>query len=132
MVKFVCNFCTHPANGASLGSYFCDKNLTSAEKHCLNKPISPFFEEAHIVYFVQKWLFWNINIKNHMTKIVLTAKVANFFWNCLLFWVEEGSNKHICNLPTRLACRGINNIKDASQKCPKNIHNIKYPFIFCI
>ena len=35
--------------GASLGSYFCVKNLTSAQKYCLNKPILPFFEEAHIV-----------------------------------------------------------------------------------
>ena len=38
-----------PANVASLGSYLCVKNLTSAEKHYLNKPISPFFEEAHMV-----------------------------------------------------------------------------------
>ena len=37
-----------PANGASFGSNFLLKNLTSASKHCLNKPISPFFEEEHM------------------------------------------------------------------------------------
>ena len=31
-----------PGNCASLGSYFCVRNLTS-DRHCLNKPISPFF-----------------------------------------------------------------------------------------
>ena len=33
-----------PVNDASLVSYFWFKNLTSAYKHCLNKPTSPFFE----------------------------------------------------------------------------------------
>ena len=42
-----------PVNGASLGSYFCVKNLTSAWNHCLNKPISSFFEEAHTAKMVE-------------------------------------------------------------------------------
>ena len=40
---------TPPVNGVSL-SYFCVKNLTTAKNHCLNKPISPFFEEAYILF----------------------------------------------------------------------------------
>ena len=45
-MKFVWQISYTSANGASLGSYFCVKNLTSALKHCLNQG-----------YFVPKWLF---------------------------------------------------------------------------
>ena len=50
----VTNF-TPPANGVSLGSFLV-QNLTSAWKHCLNKPISPFFEEANMVKRAEKYV----------------------------------------------------------------------------
>ena len=37
------------ASDASLGSYFCVKKFDFSLKNCLNKPISPFYEEAHMV-----------------------------------------------------------------------------------
>ena len=65
------NFCGkfhNPLQMVQAWVVFCVTNLTSALNCCLNKPISPFFEEAQMVKRAEKyrpsrkwcWNFWNV------------------------------------------------------------------------
>ena len=77
---------THPYEWCKSGLLFFVKNLISALKHWLNKPISPFFKEVHMVKRVDKYRHsrqWCRNIWN-----VWKYRHINFFWHNILGYAD--------------------------------------------
>ena len=103
--------CTHPADGASLGSYFCIKTIPQmchlydqkafSSRLCSLKTLSiklqfciSMLSRQNFRQLVKKDWFWSKNSENGLTKTALAAKVANYCWNGFLFWGGKGWN---CN-----------------------------------
>ena len=102
MVKFVWQISYHPANGASLGSYWVKNYLSEGSlgqafrpsilnKNVLFWKLNKFYFKLEQYILVQYWGMceqaFSKKGKNGLTKIALAAKLANLSWNG--FFVTE-------------------------------------------